>query len=114
MFSVVIPIYNHARFLTQALSSALRSPLVTEVLLLDDGSHDGSAALAARLAAASDGRVRDLTPGDHANRGAHYRLNELVDAAACEWVAPLNSDDVFVRGRFETIAAYRGFAEADF
>ncbi len=114
MFSVVVPVYNHAKFLSQAVWSALRTPLVQEILLLDDGSSDGSAAIAASLAAEHSSRVRDLTPPDHANRGAHQRLNELVDAARCEWVAVLNSDDVFVCGRFETIVSDAHFPDADF
>ena len=39
MFSVVIPIYNHAKFVRQAIWSALRCPLVKEILVVDDGSQ---------------------------------------------------------------------------
>src|SRR5258706_7627994 len=102
MFSVIIPVYNHQTFLTYAVHSALRSPLVTEVLLLDDGSRDGSAKLASRLAAA-ERRVHNLTPRNGGNRGAPSRLNELVEAAACDWIWVLNSDDVFVDGLFDAI-----------
>ncbi|MGA2214369.1 MAG: glycosyltransferase family 2 protein, partial [Bryobacteraceae bacterium] len=102
MFSVVIPIYNHAKFVRQAIWSALRSPLVKEILVVDDGSKDGSHEIAAGLAAAHS-RVRDLTPPSGGNRGAPERLNELVERAQCEWIAVLNSDDVFVSGRFEAI-----------
>jgi glycosyltransferase involved in cell wall biosynthesis len=42
MFSVLIPVFNHERYVRQAVLSAARSPLVSEVLLLDDGSADGS------------------------------------------------------------------------
>ena len=114
MLSVVIPVYNHARFLAQAVRSALRSSLVEEVLLRDDGSADGSAAVASQLAAAHPDRVRDLTPADGANHGAAHRLNELVDLARCEWVAILNSDDVFVTGRFEAIVSDDRFKASDF
>jgi glycosyltransferase involved in cell wall biosynthesis len=114
MFSVIVPVYNHARFVAQAIHSALRSPLVGEVLLVDDGSQDGSASVAARLAATSSGRVRDLTVKGDSNRGAHYRLNQLAAAATCEWIAVLNSDDVFVNGRFEALASDPGFGRADF
>ena len=113
MFSVVIPIYNHAAFVRQAVWSALRSPLVTEVLLLDDGSRDASPEIAAKLAAA-DSRVRNLTQAGDGNRGAHHRLNELVHAARCEWVAVLNSDDLFVDGRFESISSHPNFPVVDF
>src|SRR5436309_2488795 len=113
MFSVVIPIYNHRAFLSEAVSSALRSALVSEVLLLDDGSSDGSAQLAAQWARA-DARVQDLTPPGGGNRGAHNRLNELVVAAKCDWVAVLNSDDAFVAKRFEIISAHARFGSSDF
>jgi glycosyltransferase involved in cell wall biosynthesis len=114
MFSVVIPIYNHAKFVRQAIWSALRSPLVKEILLVDDGSTDGSDKIAAGMAAAHSARVRDLTPGSAGNRGAHQRLNELVEAAQCEWVAVLNSDDAFVSGRFEAIVRWPDFSDCDF
>lgn len=114
MFSVVLPVYNHAEFLTDAVGSALRSPLVQEVLMLDDGSTDGSAEIAYRLAEAHPGRVRDVTPRGGGNRGAHCRLNELVELAACEWIAVLNSDDVFVQGRFEAIAGDPDLTARDF
>src|SRR5579863_6625612 len=114
MFSVAIPIYNHAKFVRQAIWSALRSPLVQEILLLDDGSRDDSPEIAASLAAAHPRRVRDLTPASPGNRGAHHRLNELVEAAQCDWIAILNSDDAFVDGRFETVIRTPEFSESDF
>ncbi len=114
MFSVVIPIYNHAKFVRQAIWSALRSPLVKEVLVVDDGSRDGSDKIAASMAAAHSGRVRDLTPRSGGNRGAHQRLNELVEAAQGEWIAVLNSDDAFVSGRFEAMAQSAEFSACDF
>jgi glycosyltransferase involved in cell wall biosynthesis len=113
MFSVVIPIFNHAKFLASAVRSAQQSPLVREILLLDDGSQDSSAAIAARLAAASGGRVRNIIT-DGGNHGAHNRLNELVQLAACDWVAVLNSDDAFLPGRFEAVLEKPEFASCDF
>jgi glycosyltransferase involved in cell wall biosynthesis len=114
MFSVVIPIYNHAKFVRQAIWSALRCPLVKEILVVDDGSKDGSDKIAAGMARAHAGRVRDLTPPSGGNRGAHHRLNELVELAQCEWVAVLNSDDAFVDGRFEAIVRDPEFSNCDF
>ena len=113
MFSVVIPIYNHADFIAPAVASALRSPLVDEILLLDDGSTDGSARIAARLAEKHRDRVRNVTPKNGGNRGAHHRLNELVGLASQPWIAVLNSDDLFVSGRFEAVTQEPGFAESD-
>jgi glycosyltransferase involved in cell wall biosynthesis/GT2 family glycosyltransferase len=103
MFSVIIPVFNHERYLRQAVLSAVRSRLVSEVLLLDDGSSDSSYELVRELAAGSLAKVRDVTPTERVNRGAHVCLNELTAKAACEWVAVLNSDDTFVADRFEVI-----------
>ena len=114
MFSVVIPIYNHAKFVRQAIWSALRCPLVKEILLVDDGSKDGSEKIAASMAREHSGRVRDLTAPSGGNRGAHHRLNELVERAQCEWIAVLNSDDAFVSGRFEAITRDPEFSGCDF
>jgi len=55
-----------------------------------------------------------LTPANGGNRGAHNRLNELIGLAQSEWIAVLNSDDLFVSGRFEAIRADAGFLDCDF
>ncbi len=104
MFSVVIPIYNHARYLRRAVASALASPLVVEILLVDDGSSDESPLLAREFALAHPGRIRDLSEAPPTNKGAHVRLNELCQAATQPWMAVLNSDDIFAPHRFETAA----------
>jgi glycosyltransferase involved in cell wall biosynthesis len=100
MFSVIIPVYNHAAYVIEAVQSALVSPLVGEVLVCDDGSSDASAEVL-RFLAGSDARVRDLTDMPPKNAGAHVRLNQLCRAAKGPFLAVLNSDDRFVPGRFE-------------
>ena len=114
MFSVVMPVYNHAKFIAQAVGSALRCSLAEEILLLDDGSTDGSADIVSTLAANHPGRIRNIIPSAGGNRGAHHRLNELVELARSEWIAVLNSDDVFVSGRFDAMVADPGFPHCDF
>ncbi len=114
MFSVLIPVYNHSKYVKQSVISALRSALVSEVVLVDDGSSDASASIAADLAGRHRDRVRNLTKKGEGNRGTHIRLNQLVEAAKHDWVAVLNSDDVFVDGRFEAIVEHTSFPESDF
>jgi len=115
MFSVLIPVYNHEKYVVEAVLSAARCALVSEVLLVDDGSKDRSPDIVSSLSRSNPKLIRDLTVPGEGNLGAHTRLNQLVEAAKNEWVAVLNSDDAFVPGRFETIAAYlkRG-TRADF
>ena len=63
MFSVVIPVFNHERYLAECVLSAVRSPLVEEVLLLDDGSSRWErSSLPKSLPAGALRKVRDVTP----------------------------------------------------
>jgi len=103
MFSVLVPSFNHVRYLAGGIVSALRSPLVTEILAVDDGSTDRSSEVLAQLCASWPDRVRELPGSGEENLGAARRLDQLVDAASQEWVAVLNSDDTFVAGRFDVL-----------
>lgn len=103
VFSVVIPSRDHARFLPAAVVSALAASWVAEVLIADDASSDGSAELIAGLA--HDARVRRIEAPGAGRHGAARRLDALVAEARSEWIAILDSDDAFVPGRFEVLAA---------
>jgi len=95
--AVVIPLYNHERFIAGALRSVLEQTRPPErVIVIDDGSTDGSLE-AARSAA--DGRV---TVVSQQNAGAHAALNRGIGMAAdAEFVGILNSDDLYEPGRIE-------------
>ena len=96
---VVIPSYNHREYLAEALDSVLtQSAPVDEVVVVDDGSTDGSREL---LAGYSGRGVRTLLPG-HA--GAHAALNLGIESTTAELVFILNSDDVFDAERVEALA----------
>ncbi|MCJ8502417.1 glycosyltransferase family 2 protein [Desulfatitalea alkaliphila] len=87
--SVVIPTFNRAGIVTRAINSVLsqtRPPL--EVIVVDDGSTDGTAALLERYA----GRIRVIR---QPNRGVSAARNRGVAAAAGEWIALLDSDDAW-------------------
>lgn len=114
MFSVVIPVYNHERYLDEAVASALADPLVKEILLADDGSRDNSLALIEELAARYHNRVQNLTQYPVANIGAHAMLNRLTQAASQPWVAVLNSDDAFIPGRFAAVRNLHRLHRFDF
>jgi glycosyltransferase involved in cell wall biosynthesis len=94
--SVVVPLYNHEAYLACALDSILCQTLPdAEVLVLDDGSTDGSAAIARRYA----GRHPQIRFSSHANRGAHHTINAGIEAARADYVAILNSDDAYAPER---------------
>ncbi len=92
--SIVIPAYNEERRLPATLE-AIRSFLQTkqldfvEILVVDDGSTDGTAAVA-RAAAAADPRIRLLqNPG---NRGKGYSVRHGMREARGEWVLFTDAD----------------------
>ncbi|MEX1027955.1 MAG: glycosyltransferase [Candidatus Paceibacterota bacterium] len=87
--SVVIPCYNGARFLKETLASVLaQSHRPLEVLVVDDGSTDGSA----EIAEAFPDPVRVLR---QSNRGESVARNRGMNEATGEWIAFLDADDVW-------------------
>ncbi|MCJ1714155.1 glycosyltransferase family 2 protein [Curtobacterium sp. VKM Ac-2922] len=94
--SVVIPARNAAKTLQRALTSTLRSaPAHSEVLVMDDGSHDGTADVAASI---DDKRIKVLRSSS--GLGVASALNTLLDEARGEFVARMDADDITLPGRF--------------
>lgn len=100
LVSVVVPIYNVEAFLRDCLDS-LRSQTYRdlEVILVDDGSTDGSPAIAAEFAAA-DPRFRLIR---QANAGLSMARNNGVPHATGEFLAFVDSDDVLAAHAYETL-----------
>ncbi len=91
--SVVIPAYNAESFLAEAIASALaQSPPVSEVVVVDDGSTDDTASLAA-----SFGPPVIVVRQD--NRGIGAARNAGVAVAHGDYLAFLDADDIWPDGR---------------
>lgn len=98
--SAVVPLYNHAAYITEAIGSMLaQGTLLKEVIVLDDGSTDDSAAVMRKLAG-RDARIRFSS---QANRGAHATLNAALEQCDGEFLAILNSDDAWQPGRLAAL-----------
>ncbi len=96
--TVAIPFHDEERHLGAAVRSVLaQSYRDFELLLLDDGSRDGSLRVAEELA--GDPRVRVLAGG--ARRYLPARLNEIVREARGDLVARMDADDVMHPLRLE-------------
>ena len=102
-FSIVIPVYNAETYLNEAVCSVTGQTFADfELLLVDDCSTDGSAALAASWCY-QDARVRLLRMEQ--NGGAAKARNAGIAAARGKYVMFLDSDDAYVEGLLETVAA---------
>src|SRR5215212_7430518 len=89
--SVIVPIFNGERFVGEALGS-LRSErtIEAEIIVVDDGSTDGSVSMV-RALAEHDTRIRILT-GEH--RGVSATRNVGVRASTAEHITFLDCDDI--------------------
>jgi len=96
--SVIIPAYNAVRWLEIAVESACRQSLrEIEILVVDDGSTDGTADLVRHLAAA-DPRIRLV---ERENGGVGAARNSGIRAARGRYIAPLDADDVWHPSKLE-------------
>ena len=98
--SVVVPLYNHASYIVDALQSVIdQGNIVKEVIVIDDGSKDDSLRIARQFAIGNP-RIRISSQN---NSGAAVTLNRGVQMASAEYVAILNSDDVWAPGRLDRL-----------
>lgn len=100
LVSVAIPLYNHARFIGQCLNSVVQDPYPDkEILVIDDGSVDGSAYEVERWrnneGRTFSGRFEFLS---RENRGLTRTLNELVSMARGDFICLVASDDYLLPG----------------
>lgn len=94
--SVVIPAYNHARWVEAAIASVEAQSLgPADIVVVDDGSTDGTGELLESL------DVPGLRVICQENQGAHAALNRAIASASGSWIAILNSDDRFGPERME-------------
>ncbi|MGC9158366.1 MAG: glycosyltransferase family 2 protein [Terracidiphilus sp.] len=95
--SVVIPAYNAERFLPRCLASVFAQTLQPhEVIVVDDGSTDRTAALASELGAKVISQP---------NGGISAARNTGIRNASSEWIALLDADDLWVPTKLERQAA---------
>ena len=109
-FSVVIPVYNAAAYLRQCLDSVVSQSFhETEVVCVDDGSTDGSAAILDEYAA----RYSRFRVVRQENRGTHVARKNGVAAAAGEWCLFLDPDDWLEPDALARLSAVAARTRAD-
>jgi len=100
--SVIMPFFNAEKFIGEAIESVFaQTNEHWELLLVDDGSADGSTKLAANYAAAYPRKVRYLQHENHRNLGACASRNLGVMESRGEFIALLDADDVWFPHKLE-------------
>lgn len=99
LVSVIVPAYNHARYIEACLESihADSYPEI-EVLVLDDGSSDDTFEVAQRWRESHPERFRNFRLERQSNLGITKTLNRLVSWATGEFITLVASDDYLLPG----------------
>lgn len=102
--SILTPIFNAEQYLAETIESVLaqQDAPAWELLLVDDGSRDGSARIARDYAAQHPNRIRLLSHPDGGNRGASASRNLAAAQARGETLAFLDADDVWLPTMLQT------------
>lgn len=102
--SVIVPCYNIGSYVERCVHSILaqekHNRLQPEILLIDDGSTDGTAAVCDRLAAEDD-RIRVF---HQENAGPGIARNTGIEKATGELLAFVDGDDAMMPGMLSTLA----------
>lgn len=104
--SIVMIFLNAERFIADSIASvgmARRDDW--ELILVDDGSTDGSSALARAAAAGGGGRIRYVDHDRHANRGMAESRNRGLHEAQGDYVLYLDSDDILFADALDRLAS---------
>lgn len=108
MISVVVPSFNRKDFLREALGSVREQTLSpSEMIVVDDGSSDGTEAMCRA-------EFPNFAYIFQANKGVAAARNTGIRAASGEWIAFLDSDDLWLPHKLEEQQAYlQAHPEAD-
>jgi hypothetical protein len=114
MVSVIVPTFNRASFLEDTIGSILdQTVAVHEVLLVDDGSTDGTQALVEALVARNPDWHQRVRYFRQENRGKSVALNVGLRHAVGDWIAFNDSDDQWLPEKLELqFAALARYDEA--
>lgn len=98
--TVVMPVYNAAKYVEEALLSAVHLPEVGEIILIEDGSKDNSLAICEELSRTFE-KVSLYVHENNQNKGASESRNLGIVKAKFNYISFLDADDIYNLNRFE-------------
>lgn len=111
MVSVIMPAYNCEKYIQKAIDSVIAQTYSDwELLIIDDCSKDGTAAIATK-AAENDDRIKVISQPH--NGGVSKARNRGIEEAEGTWVALLDSDDYWTEDKLEKQLACANRENAD-
>ena len=100
--SIVIPSYNHEKFVRECIQSVLDQTYQDfEIVITDDGSPDGTVNVIKEF---DDSRIQLYTHAE--NKGACIAINNCIQKATGEYIAVLCSDDAWEPSKLEKQVQY--------
>ena len=101
MISVIVPVYNVEPYLEEAIESVMHQTYADlEIILVDDGSTDGSGEICDRYQK-RDSRIKVI---HQENRGISAARNEGIDICKGEMIAFLDPDDAFCKDMLQKMS----------
>lgn len=110
MISIIIPSYNHAKYIKKCIDSVLNQTYKNwELIIIDDGSKDSSVEIIESY------RDKRITLIQQSNAGAHSAINRGLALTKGEYLTILNSDDEYHANRLrECMRVFQEQPEVDF
>lgn len=113
LVSILMPVYNGERFLAEAVDSVLAQTMSSwELIIVDDGSTDGTRSIAETYSRSSP-KIVCIEHPERSNRGISASRNRALADARGAWIAQLDADDVWLPRKLEEqVALLQEFPEA--
>jgi glycosyltransferase involved in cell wall biosynthesis len=97
LITIIIPSYNHEKYIAQAIRSVFNQTYsCIELIIIDDGSSDGSSKIIEDEIKFFQSSGRKVLYKKNANQGLSKTLNEAINLASGEYICFLASDDAYL------------------
>lgn len=99
LLSIIIPVYNISHYIERCVRSIHLNGIPAEILLIDDGSNDGSSAICDSLAE----EITQVRVVHMENKGVSSARNMGIQQSKGEWIVFVDGDDYFERNALTTM-----------